>query len=41
MLGVGSFDAASFGYKIGFIIVNLFIGLLIFIKVEKTFMDTV
>jgi lipopolysaccharide transport system permease protein len=41
MLGVGSFDAASFGYSIGFMIVTLFIGLLIFSKVEKTFMDTV
>jgi lipopolysaccharide transport system permease protein len=41
MLGVGSFDAGSFGYSIGFMVVTLFIGLLIFSKVEKTFMDTV
>ena len=41
MLGVGSFDIASFGYSIGFMLVTLFIGLLIFSKVEKTFMDTV
>jgi lipopolysaccharide transport system permease protein len=41
MLGVGSFDAGSFGYSIGFMIITLFIGLLIFSKVEKTFMDTV
>ncbi|MFN6373762.1 MAG: ABC transporter permease [Chitinophagia bacterium] len=41
MLGVGSFDTASFGYSIGFMVVTLFIGLLIFSKVEKTFMDTV
>jgi lipopolysaccharide transport system permease protein len=41
MLGVGSFDAGSFGYSIGFMFVTLFIGLLIFSKVEKTFMDTV
>ncbi len=41
MLGVGSFDYASFGYSIGFMVVTLFIGLLIFSKVEKTFMDTV
>ncbi len=41
MLGVGSFDAVSFGYSIGFMVVTLFIGLLIFSKVEKTFMDTV
>jgi lipopolysaccharide transport system permease protein len=41
MLGVGSVDAGSFGYSIGFMLVTLFIGLLIFSKVEKTFMDTV
>lgn len=41
MLGVGSFNIASFGYSIGFMLVTLFIGLLIFSKVEKTFMDTV
>jgi lipopolysaccharide transport system permease protein len=41
MLGVGSFDAGSFSYSIGFMLVTLFIGLLIFSKVEKTFMDTV
>jgi lipopolysaccharide transport system permease protein len=41
MLGVGSFDYASFGYSIAFMLVTLFVGLLIFSKVEKTFMDTV
>ena len=41
VLGVGSFDAASFGYSIGFMVIALFIGMLIFSKVEKTFMDTV
>ncbi|MCF8342836.1 MAG: ABC transporter permease [Chitinophagaceae bacterium] len=41
MLGVGSFDAGSFGYSIGFMVITLFIGLLIFSKVEKIFMDTV
>jgi lipopolysaccharide transport system permease protein len=41
MLGEGSFDAGAFGYSIGFMLVTLFIGLLIFSKVEKTFMDTV
>jgi lipopolysaccharide transport system permease protein len=41
MLGIGSFDLGSFGYSIGFMLVSLFIGLLIFSKVEKTFMDTV
>jgi lipopolysaccharide transport system permease protein len=41
ILGAGSFDMASFGYSIAFMLVTLFIGLLIFSKVEKTFMDTV
>ena len=41
MLGVGSFDVSSFGYSIGFMVITLFFGLLIFSKVEKTFMDTV
>jgi lipopolysaccharide transport system permease protein len=41
ILGVGSFDAESFGYSIGFMATTLFIGLLIFSRVEKTFMDTV
>jgi lipopolysaccharide transport system permease protein len=41
ILGVGSFNVGSFGYSIGFMLVTLFIGLLIFSKVEKTFMDTV
>jgi lipopolysaccharide transport system permease protein len=41
MLGVGSFNAVSFGYSIGFMVITLFIGLLIFSKVEKTFTDTV
>jgi len=41
ILGVGSFDILSFGYSVGFMVIILFIGLLIFSKVEKTFMDTV
>ncbi len=41
ILGVGSFDGVSFGYSIGFMVITLFVGLLIFSKVEKTFMDTV
>jgi lipopolysaccharide transport system permease protein len=41
ILGVGSFDILSFGYSIGFMVIIMFIGLLIFSKVEKTFMDTV
>ena len=41
LLGAGSFDVGSFSYSIGFMLITLFIGLLIFSKVEKTFMDTV
>jgi lipopolysaccharide transport system permease protein len=41
ILGVGSFNSMSFCYGIGFMLVMLFIGLLIFSKVERTFMDTV
>jgi lipopolysaccharide transport system permease protein len=41
ILGAGTFDAGSFGYSMGFMLVTLFIGLLIFSKVERTFMDTV
>jgi lipopolysaccharide transport system permease protein len=37
----GSFNAGSLLYSTGFIIVVLFIGLLTFSKVERTFMDTV
>jgi lipopolysaccharide transport system permease protein len=41
LLGVGSYDSLSLLYSIGFMIVTLFIGLLMFSKVERTFMDTV
>jgi lipopolysaccharide transport system permease protein len=41
ILGVGSYDSLSLLYSIGFMIVTLFIGLLMFSKVERTFMDTV
>src|SRR5664279_1178295 len=37
----GSFDATSLLYSAGFIAIVLFIGLLTFSKVERTFMDTV
>lgn len=40
-LGAGSFDASGFGYSVGFMLVTLLIGLLMFSKVEQTFMDTV
>ena len=41
LFGKGSFDVAGLLYSSGIIIIVLFVGLLIFSKVEKTFMDTV
>ena len=41
LFGKGSFDIAGLLYSTGFIAVVLFVGLLIFSKVERTFMDTV
>ena len=41
LFGKGSFDIAGLLYSSGVIIIILFIGLLIFSKVERTFMDTV
>ncbi len=41
LFGKGSLDAMHLLYSGGFIIIVLFIGLLIFSKVERTFMDTV
>jgi lipopolysaccharide transport system permease protein len=41
LFGKGSFDAASLLYSSSVILVILFLGLLIFSKVERTFMDTV
>lgn len=41
LFGKGSFHMAGLLYSGSFIIVILFVGLLIFSKVEKTFMDTV
>ena len=41
LFGKGSFDAVHLLYSGGFIVIVLFIGLLIFSKVERTFMDTV
>ena len=41
LLRGGVLDFALLGYSIGFMVVVLFIGLLIFSKVEKNFMDTV
>lgn len=41
LFGAGTFTAGSLLYSGGFMIVTLFIGLLIFNQVERTFMDTV
>jgi lipopolysaccharide transport system permease protein len=41
LLGVGSFESVQLIYSALFIFVVLVIGLLMFGKVEKTFMDTV
>lgn len=40
-LGVGAFDWMAFAYSCGFTFALLFLGILVFNKVEKTFMDTV
>jgi lipopolysaccharide transport system permease protein len=41
LFGKGSFDILHLCYSGGFIVVVLFTGLLLFSKVERTFMDTV
>ena len=41
VLGKGTFDPLLFGYSCIFMLVALFAGMIIFGKVEKTFMDTV
>jgi lipopolysaccharide transport system permease protein len=41
VLGTGTFDVLLFFYSVGFMIITLFAGMVIFGKVEKTFMDTV
>ncbi len=40
-LGVGEFNWLYLGYSLSFTVVLLFIGLIVFNKVEKSFMDTV
>lgn len=40
-LGQGEFTFNSFGYSVGFTLVSLILGVLIFNKTEKTFVDTV
>ena len=41
LLGNGTFSWLALGYSLGFMIVIVFIGIVIFNQVEKTFMDTV
>jgi homopolymeric O-antigen transport system permease protein len=41
LFGKGTFSVTSMGYSVGFMAVVLFIGVLVFNRVEKTFMDTV
>ncbi len=41
LFGKGSFETSGLLYSGGIIVVILFVGLLIFSKVERTFMDTV
>ncbi len=41
VFGTGYFEWAAFLYSIGFTVVAFFIGVIMFNKVEKTFMDTV
>ncbi len=41
LFGVGTFTIQTLLYSIGFMIISLFIGILIFNRVERSFMDTV
>ncbi|MFT3980987.1 MAG: ABC transporter permease [Ferruginibacter sp.] len=41
LFGKGSFDWGSLAYSTGFMLLVLFVGMFIFSKVEKSFMDTV
>ena len=41
LFGKGSFTALSLSYSAGFMLVSIFIGVVVFNKVEKSFMDTV
>lgn len=40
-LGQGEFTFSSFGYSVGFTLVSLVLGVIIFNKTEKTFVDTI
>jgi lipopolysaccharide transport system permease protein len=41
LYGSGTFSTGSILYSVGFMVVSLFVGLLIFTQVERSFMDTV
>ena len=41
MLGVGQFSWAMLAYSFGFMVVLLFVGIVVFNKVQRSFMDTV
>ncbi len=41
MLGVGQFSWSGLGYSFGFMVVLLLVGLVVFNKVQRSFMDTV
>ena len=41
MLGVGNHDWWMLGYSFGFMVVLLAVGIVVFNKVQKSFMDTV
>lgn len=41
IFGAGTFDATDIIYSVGFAVVVLFVGLILFSRVEKSFMDTV
>ncbi|MCL4100550.1 hypothetical protein SAMN05720766_101236 [Fibrobacter sp. UWH9] len=40
-LGVGEFSWQALGYSAGFMIVLLALGIIVFNRIQKTFMDTV
>ncbi|MCF0224613.1 MAG: ABC transporter permease, partial [Fibrobacter sp.] len=41
MLGVGSFSWAALAYSVGFMALLLTLGIIVFNRIQRTFMDTV